>query len=117
MSTFQLTLGLPRSESNKLIPRWGQKWPHKKNSYFLQILTKLDEIYRFKFQDSFTIFNDLILYICKLNMQINVCRKCIVFQNSALYYSYAAILKFEIYSFVSPSELFKLKLILIQVYA
>ena len=48
-------------------------------------------------------------------MQINVCRKCIVFQNLALYYG--AILKFEIYAFVSPSELFKLKLILIQIYA
>ena len=48
-------------------------------------------------------------------MQINVCRKCMVFQNLALYY--AAILKFEIYAFISPSELFKLKLILIQVYA
>ena len=47
-------------------------------------------------------------------MQISVCRKCTVFQNSALYY--AAILKFENYAFVSPSELFKLKLILI-VYA
>ena len=44
-------------------------------------------------------------------MQINVYRKCIVFQKSAL--NYAAILKFEIYAFVSPSELFKLKLILI----
>ena len=48
-------------------------------------------------------------------MQISVCRKCIIFQNLALYY--AAILKFEIYAFVSPSELFKLKLIVIQVYA
>ena len=48
-------------------------------------------------------------------MQINVCRKCIVFQNSALYD--AAILKFEIYAFISQSELFKLRLILIQVYA
>ena len=42
-------------------------------------------------------------------MQISVRRKCIVFQISALYY--AAILKFEIYAFVSSSELFKLKLI------
>ena len=48
-------------------------------------------------------------------MKINVCRKCIIFQNSALYY--ATILKFEIYAFVSTSELFKLKLILNQVYA
>ena len=38
-------------------------------------------------------------------MQINVCRKCIVFQNLALYY--AALLKFEIYAFVCQSELFK----------
>ena len=37
------------------------------------------------------------------------------FQNSVLYY--AAILKFEIYAFVSSSGLFKLKLIMLQVYA
>ena len=42
-------------------------------------------------------------------------QKIYCFQKSALYY--AAILKFEIYAFVSTSELFKLKLILIQVYA
>ena len=48
-------------------------------------------------------------------MQICLCRKCIVFQNLALYY--ATILKFEIYEFVCQNELFKLKPILIQVYA
>ena len=60
-------------------------------------------------------FYSIHMLICKLDMQISVCRKYIVFQNSALYY--AAILKFENYAFVSLSELFKLKLISIQVYA
>ena len=42
-------------------------------------------------------------------------QKMYCFQNLALYY--AAILKFEIYVFVCQNELFKLKPILIQVYA
>ena len=50
LKKYALTLGLPNSESNELIPRWGQKWPHKKKSYFLEILTNLDEIFRLNFQ-------------------------------------------------------------------
>ena len=42
-------------------------------------------------------------------------QKCINFQNLNLYN--AAILKFEIYTFICQSDLFKLKPILIQVYA
>ena len=48
-------------------------------------------------------------------MQISVCSKSIVKQNWL--WNLAAILKFKICAFVFQSELFKLKLILIQVNA
>ena len=44
-------------------------------------------------------------------MQINVCRKSNVYQNLNLYYD--AIMNFNIYAFICPSELFNLKLIFI----
>ena len=34
------------------------KVTHKKNSYFLEILTNLDKMFIFKFRDSFKIFID-----------------------------------------------------------
>ena len=48
-------------------------------------------------------------------MQINACRKSTIYQNLNFYY--AAILDFKIYVFIFPTEWFKFKVILIQVYA